>query len=374
MSEVRSLNTAETETTKVLPNAAGADNPTNKKPITRLKRALLLFAIPTLVIAGAIYAYLHSGRYVSTENAYVQADIVNVAAEVSGIITAVSVTENQRIEVGTKLFALDTRPFEIALQHAAAELAQAESDIEADRQAYRQAMAELDLHQTTTDFAEAQYHRQQGLREGNLGSVENLDAAKYALDSAKRKIVVAQQQAATLLARLHGNADAPVATHPRYQLAQAEYDKALLDLTHTNVVAPFAGVVKNKPELGAFVERGVPVISIISDQHLWVEANFKETQYEYLRLDQPVEVEVDSYPGFIWHGRIQSISEATGAEFALLPPQNATGNWVKIVQRIPMRITLEPHPDQPPLRVGMSSTVTVDTGHKRVWRDLIPSG
>lgn len=363
---------SEAEPTDSSSGAVTVNSTAPKPPISRFRRGTLLFFVPALVVAGAIYAYLQAGRYVSTENAYVQADIVNMAAEVSGVIAAVTVEENQRIKPGTKLFQLDTRPFEIALNHAAAEVAQAETDIEGDRQAYQQAIAELDLHQATADFAETQYHRQQRLREGNLGSIENLDAAKYALDTAKRRIIVAQQQAETLLARLHGNVDAPVTTQPRYQLAQADYDKALLDLAHANVQAPIAGVVKNKPELGAFVERGVPVMSIVSDEHLWIEANFKETQYEYLRLDQPVKVEVDSYPDYAWKGRIDSISEATGAEFALLPPQNATGNWIKIVQRIPMRITLEPRDDQPPLRIGMSSTVTVDTGHVRVWRDLIP--
>lgn len=339
-----------------------------------LKRGTLLIAVPALVVAAALYAYLQSGRYVSTENAYIQADIVNIAAEISGVIAEVSVRENQRVEPGTNLFRLDDSPFKIALSRAAAGVAQAETDINADHLAYAQALAELDLHQAKVDFAESQYHRQQGLRAGNLGSVENLDTAKYTLDAAKRQVIVAKQQAATIVARLHGGIDEPVRDNPRFQRAQAEYDKAQLDLMHTQIVAPFAGVVKNKPELGAFVERGMPIMAIVSDQQMWLEANFKETQYEYLRLNQSVDIEVDSYPGYIWKGRIESISEATGAEFALLPPQNATGNWIKIVQRIPMRITIEPREGQPPLRVGMSSTVTVDTGHERVWRDLLPAG
>jgi len=383
MSEVRSLSQEESPESPGEPRAperadtmasdrAPARN--SKAAGTPLKRGVLMVLVPALIAAAVLYAYLHSGRYVSTDNAYIQAEIVNIAAEVSGAITAVHVRENQRVAAGDKLFRLDERLFKIAAARAAAQMAQAETDINADRLAYRQALAELDLHRATAEFAQMQYVRQQGLREGNLGSVEDLDEAKYTLDAANRQIEVAREKAATLLARLNGDADAPVTAHPRHQAAQAQYDQALLDLAHAEVTAPFGGVVTNKPELGEFVERGVPVMSIVADEDMWVEANFKETQYAHVRVGQEVEVKVDSYPGFVWHGRVDSISEATGAEFALLPPQNATGNWVKIVQRIPLRVAIDPAADQPPLRVGMSSTVSVNTGYVRSWHDLLPNG
>jgi membrane fusion protein (multidrug efflux system) len=163
-----------------------------------------------------------------------------------------------------------------------------------------------------------------------------------------------------------------VSEHPRYRQAQAELDQARLDVSHTVLRAPFAGVATHRPEPGDYVQEGEPVMAVVADEGMWVEANFKETQLTHVRTGQPVEIRVDTYPGRLWHGRVESISEATGAEFALLPPQNATGNWVKIVQRIPVRVAIDDTHGLPPLRLGMSSTVTVDTGHVRSWRDLVP--
>jgi membrane fusion protein (multidrug efflux system) len=323
-------------------------------------------------VAGAMYAYVHAGRYVSTENAYVKAHIVNVAAEVSGTIAEVLVEENERVEVDQPLLRLRQEPFRIALGHAEAALSQAETEVTSDKQAYAAALAEIELHQATAEFAQAQLVRQQRLRDSNLGTVEALDTARYALDSALQQIEVDRQQAATLLARLNGDPDAPVADHPKYRQALAEVQQARLDLERTRVLAPFAGAVRNRPEPGDYVERGIAITSVVADQGMWIEANFKETQLTHIAPDQSAEIEIDTYPGQRWQGRVESISEATGAEFALLPPQNATGNWVKIVQRIPVRVAVEPAEGMPPLRAGMSSTVTVDTGHVRTWRDLLP--
>jgi membrane fusion protein (multidrug efflux system) len=338
----------------------------------RIKRFFLLAVIPALVVAGAAYAYLHAGRFVDTENAYVKADTVFLAAEVSGVIVEIPVQENQRVEAGSELFRLDDAGFLIALSQADAVLAQAGADVAADKLAYLQAVSEIDLHQAAAEFASTQYQRQQGLRRANLGTVEDLDSAKYSLDSALKQVVVSQRNAATMLARLNGDADIEVAGHPRYRQAKAERDKALLDLERTRVRAPFSGVVTNKPELGDYVELGRPVMAVVSDTGMWIEANFKETNLTYIHQGQPVTVVVETYPDQVLHGVVQSISEATGAEFALLPPQNATGNWVKIVQRVPVKIVLEEARGTPLLRSGMSCHVTVDTGRVRTWRDLMP--
>jgi membrane fusion protein (multidrug efflux system) len=308
---------------------------------TRIRRFFLLGVVPALIVAGAVYAYLQAGRFVDTENAYVKSDTVFLTAQVSGAIVEIPVQENDRVETGAELFRLDDAPFRIALDQADAALAQAGTGVAADKLAYRQALAEIELHDAAAEFARAQYERQQGLRRADLGTVQDLDAAKYALDSALKQIAVSQQNAAKLLVSLNGDVDIAVADHPMYRQAKARRDQATLDLEHTVVRAPFAGMVTNKPDLGDFVEHGRPVVAVVADSGMWVEANFKETNLTFIHPGQSVTVEVDAYPTQEWQGVVQSISEATGAEFALLPPQNATGNWVKIVQRIPVKIVLD---------------------------------
>lgn len=338
----------------------------------RGRRLVLMGLVPLLVLAGGLYAYLQAGRNVSTDNAYVKGHVVNIAAEIPGTVADVEVEEYQKVERGALLFRLRDEPYRIALARAEAALAQAASDIDADRQAYGRALAEIERNQSSADYARTQYERQVQLRRANLGSAEDLDTAAYTLDTALKQTEVARKEAATLLARLNGDVDAPVESHPRHRAAQAEHRQALLDLARTEIRAPFAGVVTNRPEPGDYAERGRAVMALVADQDMWIEANFKETQLTHIAPGQPVGIEVDTYPGLHWHGTVLSLSEATGAEFALLPPQNATGNWVKIVQRIPVRIAIESDAALPPLRAGMSSVVTVDTGHVRTWRELLP--
>jgi len=338
----------------------------------RIKRTILLVMVPGLVVAAATYGYLHAGRFISTDNAYVKSNTVFVAAEVDGTIASIAVHDNDRVEAGAELFRLNDAPYRIALQQADAALAQAATSVAADKLAYKQALAEIELHEAAAKFARTQLERQQGLRRKNLGTVQDLDSASYTLDSALKQIAVSKQNAARLLVSLNGDPEIDVTEHPLYRQAKSMQEQASLDLERTVVRAPFAGIVTNAPDLGDFVEHGRPVMAIVADSGMWVEANFKETQLTYIQPGQPVTLEVDAYPKHEWHGEVQSISEATGAEFALLPPQNATGNWVKIVQRVPVKIVLEPAPGAPRLRSGMSCQVTVDTRHQRTWQDLLP--
>ncbi|MEZ5598513.1 MAG: HlyD family secretion protein [Pseudomonadales bacterium] len=343
--------------------------PVQRRP---LRRFILLVVVPAVAIATAAYLYLHAGRLVSTDNAYVKAHVVNVSPEIGGNIVSVAIEENQRVTRGDLLFQIDDAPFRIALAAAQARVAKAASDVETDRLAWRSATAEIDLHQAAAAFAKSEYERQLELNRKKMSSAQALDAARYALDAAERQLDVDRRRASTLLANLQGDANIDVTEHPDYKAALADLHKAELDLAYTRVTAPLDGVVVNRPEVGDHVERGGYAMAVVADTNLWIEANFKETQLTNIRPGQNVTIDVDTYPDRSWRGTVESISGATGAEFALLPPQNATGNWVKVVQRIPVRIAVNAEAGAPPLRMGMSCTTTVDTEHQRSWHDLLP--
>jgi len=378
MSEVRRIHDEEhgappvREPARAAP-ANGANAPTPAPRRTRtLASKLLLYGVPALVVLGAAFAYVAGGRYVETNNAYVKADKAIIAAQVSGKIVAVDVAENQRVEAGAPLFRLDPAPFQLALDHADAVLAQTRSDVSALKVAYRQALAEIELAQTNVQYAQIDQTRQAGLVEREIGSVSDLDVARHRLESTQKEVEVARQRADKIRIDLGGDPNIPIEAHPRYRQAEASRAQAALDLEHSIVKAPFAGVVSKKPEIGTYVERGAPVMSLVGDSGMWVEANFKETDLTYLRPGQSATIDIDTYPGRTWRGTVQSISEATGAEFAVLPAQNATGNWVKVVQRVAVRIAIAHEASDPPLRAGMSATVTVDTEHHRSVADLVP--
>jgi membrane fusion protein, multidrug efflux system len=379
MSEVRKL-TAEGRATPLKDVPAPIGTPLPETPAgvpqapqrSRWKRRLLLFGVPALVMLAAGYLYVQGGRYVGTNNAYVKADKAIVTAQVSGKIASVAVTENQRVEPGDTLFSLDPAPFQVALNRADAALAQTRNDVGAAKVAYQQALAEIELAQTNVEYAKITHTRQVGLVGRQIGAVSDLDDARHGLETALKQVQLAQQRAAKILIDLHGNPNIPIESHPRFLQAAADRDQAVLDLDHSVIKAPFAGIASKKPEIGTYVERGMPVMSLVADRNMWIEANFKETDLTYLRPDQAATIHVDTYPGLEWQGTVQSISEATGSEFAVLPAQNATGNWVKVVQRIAVRITIAQHDGDPPLRSGMSANVTVDTGHHRSAGELLP--
>ncbi|MGE0746368.1 MAG: HlyD family secretion protein [Rhodospirillales bacterium] len=330
----------------------------------RLRRALMLLG-PLAVAAAGGYFYLTGGRYVGTDNAYVKVDTEMVSPQVSGPIAAVEVAANQRVDAGRVLFRIDDAPFRLALAQAEADLNAARTQIESLKASYRQKQASLALARTNEAYARQELDRQTQLLKSNVVARARYDEARHAYDAAHAQLAVVQQDIAQTLAELAGDAGIAVEAHPTWRAARAARDRAALDLAHTAVRAGIAGVAGRKPVPGQYVTAGEPVMSVVAVGDAWIEANFKETDLTHVRPGQKVTFDVDTYPGREWTGHVESISQATGAEFSVLPPQNATGNWVKVVQRIPVRIAVDAAPGDPPLRAGMSTDVEIDTGHRR---------
>uniref|UniRef100_UPI0035699895 HlyD family secretion protein n=1 Tax=Sneathiella sp. TaxID=1964365 RepID=UPI0035699895 len=333
-----------------------------------IRRSLLLLG-PLIVILVGGYIYFTGGRYVSTENAYVKADKVMVAAEVSGLISQVDVHENQHVNAGDILFRIDDRTYRIALSQAEAGVANVRDEIAGLKATYRQKQEELSLAQSNVNFAKKEYDRQNKLITTNAISHSKLDATSHALDVARQEVLVTRQELSEIKAQLAGNPDVAVEDHPHYKAMLAAQDRATLDLERTVVRAPFEGIAGNTPQIGQqVVGNGAfssPVMSLVASTNIWIEANFKETDLTHVEPGQTVTVHVDTYPDRDWEGTVQSVSQATGAEFSVIPPQNATGNWVKVVQRIPVRISVKTEDDGPMLRAGMSTAVDIDTEHQR---------
>jgi membrane fusion protein (multidrug efflux system) len=342
-------------------------------PRRRWLRSLLLTLGPVLLLAGGLALYLGGGRYIGTDNAYVRAGKLNISTDVAGIVAAIAVRDNQRVERGQVLFRLDDEPFRIALAGAEAELGQVRNEIAALRAIWRQSLAQVEQARTDIEFTATNLARQQDLARRGVAAQATLDQARREADLARDRVTVAQRQADGALAQLGGHPEAPVEANPRHLAAQARLDRARRDLGRTVVTAPMAGIVTNVAALqpGQYLAAAQPGFSLVSAEHVWIEANLKETDLTWLRPGNPATVSVDTYPGLVWSARVDSVSPATGAEFAVLPAQNSSGNWVKVVQRIPVRLEITTPADAPPLRAGMSVTVAVDTGRLRSLSGLL---
>lgn len=329
------------------------------------RRFLLMFVLPALLLGGGALVYLNGGRYVETDNAYVRADKVPVSAEVSGTVVEVLAQENQLVEAGQPLFRIDPAPFEIAVSKAQAQLAQVRTDLAALKANYRETQAQLQLQRTRANFTGREEQRQASLRDKQYISAAAFDNAQQANDIARQEVGVLQQELERMAQMLGGSVDSPLEEHPRYLAALAELDEARLDLRRTTVLASLPGTVSNLPKPGQYLHAGSSAASLVGSQAPWVEANFPETDLTHVRPGQTVEVHIDIYPDVVWHGVVESLSPATGSEFSVIPAQNATGNWVKIVQRVPVRIRLQQEEGGLALLAGLSSLVEVDTGHRR---------
>jgi membrane fusion protein (multidrug efflux system) len=331
----------------------------------RLLRPLLLTLGPLIVILVGGYAYYTGGRYVSTDNAYVKTDMVLVSPEIAGSLTSVAVHENQRVKRGDVLFTVDDRSVQIARTRAEAQLRAIHDYVESQRAAYRQTLEELAQAKTDAAYEKHEFERLTALAAKKLASDVDVDSAQHKAENTAQEVTVKERALEAILARLGGDPDRPLEDQAMYRAAKTLLDTAALDLEHTVVRAPFDGIASKVPKVGHYVAPGGAVMSVIADKGAWIEANFKETDLTYVAVGQDVDIRLDTYPDHEWHGRVQSISQATGAEFSVIPPQNATGNWVKVIQRIPVRIAIDTQPGDPELRAGMSAAVEIDTQHER---------
>ncbi|MGE0767530.1 MAG: HlyD family secretion protein [Hyphomicrobiaceae bacterium] len=334
----------------------------------RLLRPFLLIAVPVIAVAGALLWYLWGGRYIGTENAYVKADIVHISAEVPGRVVEVAVEDHAQVKAGDLLIKIDPEPYRLALDKAEAELDQTRARVAALRAEYRESIAEQKEAEDKVQFYEAQRNRQQRLVDKGVGRAFSFEEADANADAAKTRVMVARQKMQRILAQLGGKPDIETSAHPLVREKRAARDRAKYDLDRTIVRAPLGGLAVNVKLLpGEQVRAATPLFALISDATPWVEANFKETELTYVRPGQSATIVLDIYPDVTWQAEVASISPATGAEFALLPPQNASGNWVKVVQRLPVKLKLKPNDgaEPLPLRAGMTATVTVDTKRER---------
>jgi len=347
--------------------AASSDTPLQTGAEKRTRRRRVMFALlPVMLVVGG-YFYVTGGTVMSTDNAYVQADMVGVSTDVSGIVKEVDVHDNQKVAKGDVLFKLDPLQFQLALDRAEAQIGNTRNDLIALQASYRNMQTQVEQAKRDVDFNTVNFNRQQQLLDNHFTPQATFDAARNTLQTSQQKLASLSQQLAGIAANLNGDPDAPIENHPRYKDAVAARDEAARQLAHTVVKAPFAGIVTNVPSLqpGQYLAAASTAFNIVSTDHVWVQASPKETELTYVKPGQTVTITVDTYPGQEWTGTVESISPASASSFSLLPAENTSGNWVKVVQRIPMRVRVENVPGKPPLRVGMSVVLDVNTGHER---------
>ena len=336
-----------------------------------LRWGLMAGGVVAVVIGGGAY-WLSSGRWVDTDDAYVQADSMVLSTDVSGIVAAIPVHEGEAVAKGQVLFSLDPQKFQIALDNARANLDQTKLNIEAAKADYQAALRDTGAKQQQVNADEATYGRYSALVKSHAVTQQETDDARYKLAADQQAVRASESQARGLLAKLDGNPEIATADMPSYKQAQAAVAEAEREKNHSVVRAPYDGIVTqvSKLQLGMYLGASSAAFGLVSTDHVWVEAQPKETQLTYAKNGDPVDVSFDLYPGRTWKGTVQSVAPATEQNFSLLPAENSSGNWVKVVQRIPVRVRVDMKPGDPPLRAGMSADIDIDTGHVRTLSDL----
>jgi membrane fusion protein, multidrug efflux system len=330
-----------------------------------LRRTLFLL-LPIVLIVGA-YFYFEGGAYMSTDDAYIEADKVGLSTDVSDMVEAIEVRDNQHVTAGQVLFRLDPLPFQLKLDQAQAQLGVVRDNLNALKANYQNAQAQIKQAEDQIAFNQLQEQRQEILARQQFTPQTALDQARLNLQTSQQTLTSDKAQLASIVANLDGNPDIPTAQHPQYRQALAQRDEAARELRDTVVRAPYDGTVTNVPslELGMYLQASTTGFYLVAD-HPWVEAQPKETELTDVRPGEPATITVDTYPGRVWHGTVASLAPAAQSEFSLLPAQNTSGNWVKVVQRIPLRVEIDTTDKSlPPLHAGMSVEVSVYTGHKR---------
>jgi membrane fusion protein (multidrug efflux system) len=328
----------------------------------RRSRTIAMIAVPLLLTGGALWYWFGHPGEVDTDNAYVKQDIVSVAAEITGQVTSVRVRENQHVHKGDILFTINPANFEANVEQSDAQIASAQARITALQADVRANTIDIASARDDLALAQANYARGKQLMERGFNTHAAMDEAEHAVAAARDKVASLEAAVTKSRAQLATGSQVP-GQNPGVAAARAARARAELDLARTVVRAPADGVATQvtRLQIGQMAFPGVPMVSVVKDDGTRVEANFKETELGAIRPGQRAEVTLDAYPGLVLRGHVDSIGAGTGSEFSMLPAQNATGNWVKVVQRVPVRIAIDEHSDRP-LIAGLSSTVTVHTG------------
>jgi membrane fusion protein (multidrug efflux system) len=339
-----------------------------KRPNRKQLRMILLVALPAIAIVLGAAFWLMGGRYISTDNAYVGAQKVLITPDISGKIVHIAIVEGQHVNTGDELFTLDPLPYRLALDAAKGKLDAARSGYDKLKTNLKSLVTLADLAQKNVELKKRDLDRKTALMNSQAGSRADVDTAESNMVTAQLQAQFTVQQRESTLNQLLNNPDLPLADFPEYAQAKAALDDAQRNLDHTTVRAPMSGTATqvDNIQLGRFIAAGGPILSVIDDQAPWVEANPKETDITYLRVGQSATLDVDSFPDHTFKGHVVAVSPGTGAQFSILPPQNATGNWVKVVQRVPLRIAFDKDENTRLLRSGMSVNVEIDTGHSRI--------
>jgi membrane fusion protein (multidrug efflux system) len=346
------------------PSIAEKEEP--KSPRRRWLRWALFLLLPIVLIVGA-YFYFEGGAFMSTDDAYVEADKVGLSTDVSGLVKAIEVKDNQHVAAGQVLFRLDPLPFQLKLDQDQAQLGVVRDNLNALKANYQNVAAQIKHAEDQIAFNQRQYERQAILAHQQFAAQTTVDQMRLNLQTSEQSLTSLKAQLAGIVASLDGNPEIPVEQYPEYRQALAARDEAARELRDTVVRAPYPGTVTNVPSLepGMYLPASTTGFYLVDTDRVWVEAQPKETELAYVRPGQQATITVDTYPGREWHGIVASLGPAAQSEFSLLPAQNTSGNWVKVVQRIPLRVQVDGKKGMPPLRAGMSAEVSIDTGHKR---------